>query len=416
MTASTLGGLIRGSGLGLSLVLQLFLAWQLSAPDYGTVAVGLSLSTICSILATLGLDTAGSRDVARSGSEPGFAAQWWRQAQGHLLRRVGIPLVAYVLVALVLTRLADAVDFWALAIFGLTVPGLALLRLLEGVARGSRLTVHASAWTTMVLPLTWGSLLALTSIALPDLSPGLVGGLRLLAVAGIALVAQLLVSRSLGAASPRSASDDEPLIRTPTGLLALAVLSTGSAQIDTLIASATLGPEHAGSYALAARLTGGVAVILFGVNLVAAPALAAAHSDGTIFEAANQVRQLLRRAVPAAAMLAGITGAAIATIFPRLGADYTSPPAMLAFLLVAQVLSVAYGPVGTALTMTFDEWSAVRALCAALGIQCVLSVVAAGLWGPSGVALGTLAGVASWNGMMQRRVQARLGVRLRYGG
>lgn len=415
---STSGALARGAGLGVNLGIQILLAAQLPASEYAVVAIGVSLATVWAVVGALGLDTMASREIGGRRGDPQFARAWWRSASIALLVRSPLGVAGYLASAIALSVFGGAFGTSSLLWLGLSIPTASLLRLTEGVARGAHRTIHASAWLNTIAPLVWGAAVVALVLLNGSLSAFEIIIARVIGYALVAIVAQVLLRRSLrlreGPGS--SAPLPSPRVATPWGMLVLAVVATSTSHLDTLLAGAVLSSEVAGSYALTARLASGVGIVLFGVNLIAAPAIAAGHRDGDMPAVAEQLSTLLRRAVPTATVLAVLIALGTVAVVGQLREGYVLSLPALGLLLLGQIVSVAYGPVGTALTMTSDEWHAVRARLASIGVQVALSFGAGYLFGQAGVALATLVGLFAWNALMSRRATERLGVNLRWSG
>lgn len=410
------GALVRAVGLGVNLAIQILLASQLPAEEYAVVAVGISVTTIWSIVSALGLDSLGSREIGGNDGEPGFALEWWRAANRTLRAKAPFCALGYAAVVGALSPLGAAFRPADLLLLGLSVPALSVLRVLEDVARGSRRTIHASAWLNTVTPLVWMLAVMGTRLVAGDLTVRWVVATRVISATVVAGLAVGTLGHSLRsrARSVTSRSALSLQVAVPWGLLVLAIVATGTSQLDTVLAGAILDAEEAGSYALTARLASGMTIILFGVNLVAAPAIAAGSRRDELGQVEARLGGLLRRAVPLAALMACGIAAGTVLFIGRLREGYELSLASMGLLLGGQVVSVAFGPVGVALKMTSDEWSAVRSRLASMALQIAASIGAGVATGQAGVAFGTLVGLLAWNYIMARRVRDRLGVGLHW--
>ena len=78
-------------------------------------------------------------------------------------------------------------------------------------------------------------------------------------------------------------------------------------------------------------------------------------------------------------------------------------------LVIGQMVNVAFGPVGLALTLSGFERQAFTGQLAGLIISLSLTVMLVGEWGATGAAVGAFAGLLVWNIWMAFQVRRRWG-------
>ena len=408
---NALAAAFRGGGLGISFAVQLVLATSLSAEDYGRMAVGLSLVMIWSVVGTFGLDTLASREIGSRPDDCEYPGGWWAAALRRVFRLSPWPIAGCIATAILLSTISDTFSVTVILALCLTIPGTVSIRITEGAARGSRRPFQASIWSATATPSIWLlSLLVLEATGSPlTISYAIVA--RVFAVLLVAIIGASRYRRTAACMTPHGFSERVP-VKISSGLAVLSILALGATQLDTILAAAALEPSNAGSYTLASRLVSGMAVILFGVNLLAAPDIAAGFRRQRLRELQSRLSALTRRALIISLVTGPILGVVIVAVIAHLKGGFVADIGAVALLIAAQISSIAYGPVGTALTMTSDEWTAVRHLGWSVALQTTVTLSLAMIWGQTGVALGTLCGVLLWNGLMARRVEAQLSIRV----
>lgn len=371
--------------LGTGLISLLVLARGLGPADYGFIATVFAYSSIAALLTDFGFSVQALRDI---GAEP---------------ERAGSIIAACIRVKNVL-------------VLGTSVVAVAVLFLLDidGPLRLAGLLLYGSLMVTSYGDL---AMVALRGVGRYDaevfavvggsaLYMGIVGGVALAMPAILPVALAILIARLLQAiicfvVLRRHVALENCLfgplfdmVRFMRGSSALAldsVLTTASAQVDTILVSAILGLEAAGLYQVVARVAGYVVLpiqVLAGVYL---PRLAQQHhrGDGVPLE-------LHMRGEFSAIGL--VAGAFMLLVMPAIapwvfGVDFAVPVAVWAAFGVLVLVRFVTAAFGIALTARRGVWYRVAGQGAGVAVIVVampIALVALGILGAPLVSIAAL--------------------------
>ena len=110
-----------------------------------------------------------------------------------------------------------------------------------------------------------------------------------------------------------------------------------------------------------------------------------------------------------------VVGGALVLYIPEIilgvfyGDGYEYGVKTLQVLVVSQMINVAFGPVGLALTMSGFERQAFTGQLAGFLVSVLITVMLVGEWGAMGAAVGAFAGLLVWNIWMALQVRRHWG-------
>ncbi len=387
---------LHAAGMGLLLLMQVYLGRTLGKAGYGAFSYALALAGVLAILVPLGWPTALMRFISQYTEEGRFGL-----LRGAVNTAYAVTFVSTAAVSLALlgSSLWDAVPeelhvslrYAALLLLFLAFVGLRR-KALQGLGRVRGSLVPEE----IVLPVLVVSGVYLLGVSTPQ-------GAFLVYFAA-ALAAFVLGGMWLWRAMPQGVRAAKPEYERRAWMaVALPMMFGGLSQIamnrtDVLVLGALANLEAVGLYGAAARIAAVNVFVLGAVNQLAAPMMARAFHGGRT----RQVGAILRRAMLWSA-LGSLPLFLAMVLFPgtliglAFGPEFVGGAGVLRILAFGQFVNAATGPVGFALLMTGRE-RAFAATTAAVAVATVAgSLLAVPAFGAVGAAVVTAASVAILN-------------------
>jgi len=398
------------AGVVLNYLLNLLLARELGAAEYGLVAVGLSLVNLLGTVAQFGFSQGSSRFIGVY-----LAQDRQPEMQGLLRTMQWVTLAFGALISLLVVFLARVFiepghmrDVVIVA--GVAVPVFGSLMLSQNIARGFGHMLIATLPMYVLLPTLAVASLYAGPWAAAD-GPAFLryyAGIALALAAAVGLVLNLMLRRRLTRMRPRYAFREWfDVART---MLATAFAQQYLRRIDVILLALFVKPEILGMYSLGSRFAQVLAVARFSVNRFWMPRVARRFAAGD--EAGLQAE------VTTAARLVFAT-TAVATVGLFLLGPYLIKFAgfeqgvafqAMAILMVGQLVAGYYSPSVQTLQMCGQERSANRLVL----LSALLVTVAVAVLGATAGALAAAVGVAAVTGLQfwlaDRRARQLVGV------
>lgn len=385
--------LARGANAAIALLCTVIVARILGPEPYGVYALAVSVLTLLSLAAQLGLDNLTPRNlgiyVHDSDWPHAFSFLKWTTRVV-----VGASVGAYVAATLVLTWnpmgwTPDQVLASRVILLGL--PFIALLRLAR-----ARLQAFDATATGIFYELPFWNTLLLGSAVLLFFVPDLRSSLGMAALhAATFVVAFLGAHLALLRRLPKKPSHLEPVrtswMRSGAFFTALAAFSFLLTQGDLLIIGTLLSPAETGSFSVAARSAGLTLIVLQPLQQVVAPRIAKAWSRGDAGEATRLARRCAQLSLLAAVPMVlffWVLGPFFLDLF---GSGYDDALWALRWLSLAQVLFVVLGPGAMMLQMIHEERASLYVLVAVVAAGLPLSALMAARYGIAGAGLAKVA-------------------------
>lgn len=363
--------------IGTGLVSLLVLARGLGPADYGFIATVFAYSSIAALLTDFGFSVKALRDI---GAEPERAGA----IMAACIRVKTILVSGATMLAVATLFLLDidmSLRFSGLLLYGAVIVmsyGDLAMVALRGIGRyetEARVTLAGSALYVVIV--------AGVALAMPAILP------VAMAIAVARVLQTMLCFVVLRRHVVLESCFHGPLFLRSSSALALdSILTTASAQIDTILVSAVLGLEAAGLYQVAARIAGYVVLpiqVLAGVYM---PRLAYQHHHG--IDSGLELRMRSEFAV-----MGGAAAVFMALVMPALGpwlfgADFVVPDAVwlvFGFLVLTRFVVAAFG---VALTARHAVWYRVAGQGAGMVGMVLVMPIALIAWGIVGAPLVSL--------------------------
>jgi O-antigen/teichoic acid export membrane protein len=386
-------GLVQLAGAGVVFVMHAAVATKLGPESYGTFAHALALAGLVGMLATLGWNNASVRFVAHYEN-----AKSWGMLRAFRIRSGQVVYGASTLLAIGL-GLASLLGFrpdlrLSILTAAVLIPVYAGMELNRRTLQGfghpaSSLVPEQILLPALMCAWVWSSGSDLRSAMVAFVVLGV----------GCLLVAHVQARRAF----PVVVRETSPQFRTRDWFAVALPLMGGSVaylvlnRADVVLLGLVADMAVVGEYAAARRVVMLGTLALAALNIVAGPSFAAAHGAGDLaeFRAVFRRVQRLSWAVGFPVFVAFL----ILPAFPLrfFGMESGAAPALLRILVLGQVVNVATGPVGMAMSMGSLERSQ-AAICGACAIgMVVLFPLALRIWGVEGAAWVTAGTIAVQN-------------------
>ena len=400
---------LKASSLLLGFLTSILLARTLGPDEFGRYVFAFSVISLAALPVGTALNQFIMRESARA-----FALDSPALIKGLIKRSfVWVPsiglLVCVSLWCWVSGRSDDATFVWGLPI----IPLMALVALRTELLRGAGLILQ-SQWPDMVLrPLSFVVLtcgLMITS-ALTAVTALVAYGLALV----VTLCTVVWLFRS-GIATKKyretqAEFDDGRWLRSMPWFMAISAIGAGS----TLSGAIILGLVNAdvsqvAAFQLGLSFSALVGLPLVIVNIVVGPQITQWWEAGDKDSCIALLSQMTR-----VAACVSLVGGAAVLYLPEIilgvfyGDAYEYGVETLQVLVVSQMVNVAFGPVGLALTLSGFERQAFTGQLLGLMMSLSVTVILVGECGAAGAAVGAFAGLLVWNIWMAFQVRRHWG-------
>ncbi|HEX7710265.1 MAG TPA: flippase [Sphingomonadaceae bacterium] len=413
--------LIRGSvgtaalgfaSKGLSLISGIILGRSLGSAGYGYYAFAIAAVGFISIPAQLGLPPLIVREVA-----VGHARGEWSLLRGLRVRAgqiaAGSTLLGAILLGGGMLIFADriaALDPLTFGIALLLLPLQVAMSIVGGFLRGLRRVVQGTWPSTLLQPMLYVLLLGFCA--------------RWMTSAGA--ISLNLVSTIVGSAVtiwlfckywPAQAREAPPEYRTCTWIASLlpftliAGINLFNQRSDILLLGVLTSASHVGIYNVAIQ---GAMLVSFPLTIcdaMLAPNIARLHAQD---DHPRMQRLMTTSTLVISLASAGVTAALILTgrwLLPNLfGAGFAAAYPALVILAIGQFINSSTGPLGSFLTMTGNERSALTCTWMAALLNIALNLVLIPFFQTAGAAIATSLSLTVWNVMLGIQVYKRVGI------
>lgn len=395
----------------ISYILQVVLTHLNNTYNYGQYAYAMSIVTTVAVFASLGFNNSVIRFVPEY-----FKLCKYRELHGFLrtaltttlLGGCSLGLVSFVILAV----LQHGFYLETAALFGLTVPLIALIQYYSELARS------LGSVTASIVP---GSLIQPVSTLVIISVCYMVTGTSNVTIIALSVTASCVITligfKAIIFKKSRLWLRYAPSysVKAWTSISSTMMLMVGFqailGQFDVIIVGSVLDPSATGFYNIGTKIATLANFALLAVNQVFAPTIALIHSDGA--------KQRLQRELSKAAVLTFVPTLVIGLVLyvgstPLLkifGPEFTHAEGVLHILIIGQIVNAATGPVGYVLNLTGHHQVSTRIY----GVSSLVNVVGCYLAAKIGGTVDAIAWVSMgsmilWNVWMHISVVRRLGV------
>ena len=394
---------VQAAGMLVTFLVGVQLARGLGVEGYGYYGIAMAVITIAGVPGEYGIPKLVTREVAAASASDDRPRMFGvlRFADRATWVLAALALLTAVLLAFFLSAERSSIVITAILLGLPIVPLAAFARSRGGALQGLHHVVLGQIPFNLVRPL----LMALLLLGLFTWNPG-AGAPEAMAL-NVATAAAALVLSELWLRSRLPAERPARLTQASRQWLASCVPLTlaraigvlhGQTIILVLGILATSADVGLFRIALSTMAVVGLPVML--MNQVVAPVLAKLYAEGDqgrLRKVCTRASQAMTAAVMALTLPLVLWGRPlIRAIF---GEDYVPAYAALLLMCAAQIVSAAFGPNATLLTMTHHERRVTRAMTLGLLVNVALVAALAPMWGVTGAALAGVGGALFWNSM-----------------
>ena len=409
---SAIAFILKIMGTALNFGYNAILARMLGADGVGIYFLSLTVVTIASVIARLGLDHALLRFIAAS-----KAAENWDEVNG--VYRVGIK-TSLVVSCIITTIVYFSSESIAHVVFGkeelivplkymsISIVPFSLLTLYSEILKGVKRIGNAMLVQSLAIPL-----FSIPIYLLITKKFNVIGATIAFTVSTILvlIMAHILWLRAI----PRdkrlkSSFDYKKLFNTSLPLFGIAILNLLIGWTDTIVLGIWLDSTSVGIYGIAFRIATITSFVLVSVNSIVAPKFAALYANGEMEALAKLARQSARLMITFAAPLLFIF-----IIFPKwllafFGAEFKEGALALTILSIGQFINVATGSVGYLLIMSGNQRIVQNVTFISATINVLLVTTLVPVLGITGAAIGTAISIAFINIILSCIVYLKLSI------
>lgn len=370
---------VKGSGAVFSFAFNILLARTLGVHGAGIYFLALTVTTIASVIARVGLDNTLLKFVAAHAS-----VNEWGAVKGVVNKSLSLVLVTSVVTMVCVLMIAP---WLAVTVFSkpeltvpirwmaLSIPLLSILMLYAEMLRGLKKILAAEALQGLILPL---SLIATLYFFAMHLGAAGAAEISYVAATLISAISGLWLWRN-ATSEVRTITSDEfswhRLLKSCLPLYTISILYQAVVPWLPFILLGVVGnQDEVGLFGMATRTAYLVSAVLVAVNSIAAPKIAALYKQGRHIEleelAQKSTLMLTLVAVPITIILV-MFPSQIMSIF---GTEFYASGNILRILVVGQFVNVACGSVGFLLMMSGHEVEARNSVIISVLVMLILLV------------------------------------------
>lgn len=392
--------LVQVSGVGLTYIVQIFLARWLGIAEFGIYEYVISWTLLLAIFGGLGLPTAVLRFISQY-----QVSQQWQQLTGLIQgtwRLTGVISFALSLgtTLLILTFQDSSWIYYTPLLIGVwMVPLMALEKLQAEMARAFNKIILAYAPFRVILP----CLVLLETFILRKINSNLTSEWVLsLSVFSLMLIVGgqwKLLQHQLPNEYKLATPDYQTIewLRVAFPLLLQGVFFIVLNQTDILMIGTIISPEAVGIYSAAAKTSVWTTFVLQAVNTVVAPVFTTLYTQNDRSGLQSLVATVAHWIFWPSLLLSIAIIAFANPILGLFGSEFVAARLPMTILILGQLVNVGSGSVGYLMVMTgHQNISAIIFGCSAI-TNVILNAITIPAFGILGAAISTALTVAMWN-------------------
>lgn len=410
---------VRMLAIGLTFVQTIVMTRVFGSETFGLISFALSVSALCVLVLSLGLDQVLSRDIARMGMKRVARSKRWQHVW-RLIRWGVIPIVlattclgAFIVYATPIAGVYRATLFAAFIL----LPAVLLRKYLEAISLGTKRVILSITGSQIIYPLLmiFGGGVVWWFGVPPDGKA--VAWTYTIALTGSMFASAMLITGTLREIMEKHTAEDESddaLTESPGHRALLksgvhfSLVSLGfvlSQHIDVLLTGLLVSPEEAALVRIASRVAELAGLMRAIIVLQYRPIISEAYGQNDTAAIDLHVAFMLKVFV--------VTGGAI-TLFVMAYAEYVllvfgdefvvGANALRIYILGVFVTLIA-GPGDVVLSQTENEHQVSGGLLTAIGVQAALGIALIPLFGVMGCAMANLCSMATLAFLMRKRAK-----------
>jgi O-antigen/teichoic acid export membrane protein len=392
--------LVQVSGVGLTYIVQIFLARWLGTAEFGIYEYVVSCTLLLAIFAGLGLPTAVLRFISQY-----KVTQQWQQLTGLIRGTWQLTVVMSFALTLGTTVLiliftdSSWIYYTPLLIGVWMVPLIALAQLQAEMARAFNKIILAYAPFRLIQPLlVLGAAFSAGQIQSP-LQSEIVLGVSILSLILVVVSQWQFLQHQLKIEYQLATPDYQTIewLKVAFPLLLQGVFAIVLNQTDILMIGTIISPEAVGIYSAAAKTSVWVTFVLQAVNTVVAPVFTTLYTQNDRSGLQSLVATVAHWIFWPSLILSIAIIVFADSILGLFGSEFVAARLPMTILIFGQLVNVGSGSVGYLMVMTgHQNQSAIIFGCSAI-TNIILNALTIPTLGIFGAALSTALTMAMWN-------------------
>ena len=400
-------------GAGTRFLIQLVLADVLGTNAYGRFAGLRGWTEFLAFLPSKGYNGTTVRFL------PGYeATSRWAHYRSLLIHALRLTVVRGIVIGVA----AFAVGLWAfddsivaVAMAMATIPGWAMMRLMQSLLQAQHQFIWASMVVQIVQPILVAVGLGVFWIVRPEISLEialglLAGSLILASVIGLAHSRRSVPSEARRSDLERATELEEWDLSAKRQLrsqLAIAVIGVSG----LLVLERFVDPSQVALYAISTRIAVLGRMVNSGVESIVSPRISAAWSKDDLDAVQRTVGNAIKLSTGPTVLIATILVIFREPILGIIGDDYRAAGTVLAILLIGNVTNALTGPSGYVVSLTGNEKAYARIMVGTAVGTLIGSLLVAGPGGIVAVAIVRSVADVAWNMFLLIFARRNLGIR-----
>ena len=406
---------VKITGAGVLFGLHVLLARLLGVSQYGIYVYAITWINILAILCLLGFHTSLVRFIAEY-----KAKQQWGLLQGIIRRSTQAVLAFSILVGIIAAiiifflrhRLSGELAIAFYISFG-SLPIFALCRLREASLRALKHVVQSELLLKIIRPALLAAFVGFLFMTVSNsLRATHVISCNLAALVIVFFTGTVLLQSKLHKDVHKAKPEytQKQWLKVSLPLLLIAGMHIILKRTDIIMIGAIWGPDDAGIYSAASRISDLVVFGLVAINSILSPMISELYHTNRKQEL-QRIITLAARTISAftlsASIILAVSGKFVLSLF---GLEFIIAFVPLLILLTGQMVNALAGSVGLIMTMTGHQNQAGAIIIGSAAVNIVLNVFLIPLLGLTGAAISTAFTMILWNIAMLAYVHRKLGI------
>jgi O-antigen/teichoic acid export membrane protein len=297
-------------------------------------------------------------------------------------------------------------------IFALTaVPFYATMSYFSNSLRGQHRTVLAFLPDNIVKPVLFLLCMGISFAFLSELHLRIVILLNVLAFMGAAAFAMIVFYRTTSLKGIKAEYDIKLWKKSLQSFFLLTVVISINSKMDILMLGYLKDSSQVGIYSVADRIGTSLMIFLAIMNQSSAASISRMHT----LEQKQKLQEMITK-ISRGVMIISLPVFACIVIFSKwimsyFGADFASGQTALIIIASGQLISIAYGPVGTMALMTGNQRYSIIYTFINILINFILNIILTPSLGITGTAIATTCAIITWNTGMFLSTKKKTGIR-----
>jgi O-antigen/teichoic acid export membrane protein len=406
-------GFVRLAAMVASFAVGVQLARLLGPAGYGYYGIALSIVSLCGLPGEMGLPRLVTREVASgvAHKDPSLPFVVLRWADSMSTRISAVMVAGLAVAAFILSERGQSTLGLALLLGAPMIPLLTLARIRGGALQGFQFIVRGQIPDILARPILLSVLIFAAYRSGFAMTPAAAMALNSISTAAVLLLADAWLKQRLPPRPAIIARGERSWLASSIPMGLTEGMRVAQSELSILLLGIIARPAEVGLYRIASVTAFTAATPVAIINFVAFPIIARLYAEKD-FERLQQALTKLAQAqfVGVAILALPLLAAPQFLLTLVFGAEFAPAADTLRILVVAQLISSAFGANLVLLNMTHHERRVTRAMAIALVLNLVALPILASLWSAIGAAIAVTCTLILWNVVTWLDAQRLLGL------